>query len=92
MGSCPWSTVQHLAEDRCCGTTGEAGSEPAQDPGYGDSHQEGVPERQQAPVVAAAAAEPVVLVLLCGVKDGVSDACVAEVALVAFAVGEVVVS
>lgn len=92
MGSSPWSAVQHLAEGRCCGMTGEAESGPVQDLGCGGSHREGVQERQQAPVAAAAAAEPVVLVLLCGVRDGVSDACVAEVALAAFAVGEAVVS
>lgn len=90
MDSSPWSAAQHLVEDQSCETAGEVESGLGQDPGCGGSHQEGVPEQRQAPVAAAAAAEPVVLVRLCGGRDGVPDAGVAEVALVAFAVGEAV--
>jgi hypothetical protein len=91
--SSPWSAVQRLAEDRSCGTRHEVESGRDQDPGYDGNHYEGVAEQRQMPVVAAAAAaEPMVLALLRGGRDGVLDAGVGEVALVACAVGEAVAS
>lgn len=69
-----------------------------QDPGCGGNQDEGVAKQRQLPAAAAAAAaavaEPMVLALLRGGRNGVFDAGVGdgEVALVAHAVGEVVES
>lgn len=70
-----------------------------QDPGCGGNQDEGVAKQRQQPEAAAAAAaaavaEPMVLALLRGGRNGVFDAGVGdgEVALVAHAVGEAVES
>lgn len=91
--SSPSSVVQGLVEGRYCEMEGEVESEQDQDLGYGGNQDEGVAKQRQLPVAAAAAAaEPMVQALLRGGRNGVSDAGVGEVTLVAHAVGEVVAS
>lgn len=96
--SSPSLAVQRLVEGLCCEREGEVESGQDRDPGCGGNQDEGAAKQRQLPAAAAvaaaaaAAAEPMVLALLRGGRNGVFDAGVGEVTLVARAVGEVVAS